>query len=70
MTNREWLNMLAHEAPDQLTEFFDAEHVDPYECSRERVEAMERALEILTMDKATLATENRKLRALLEDDGK
>ena len=31
MTNREWLNMLAAEAPDQLTAWFESEYVDPTE---------------------------------------
>ena len=28
MTNKEWLDYLAHNAPDELSEWFDAEHVE------------------------------------------
>ena len=31
MTNREYLDYLAHEAPDQLTAWFESEYVDPTE---------------------------------------
>ena len=44
MTNREWLNMLAAEAPDKLTEFFDAEHVDGGAAELEAAYAKNRAL--------------------------
>jgi len=28
MTNKEWLDYLAHNAPDELADWFDAEHVE------------------------------------------
>ena len=31
MTNKEWLDYLAHNAPDELADWFDAEHVEHQE---------------------------------------
>ena len=31
MTNKEWLDYLAHNAPDELSAWFDAEHVETEE---------------------------------------
>ena len=31
MTNKEWLDYLAHNAPDELSAWFDAEHVENQE---------------------------------------
>lgn len=31
MTNKEWLDYLAHNAPDELSDWFDAEHVETEE---------------------------------------
>lgn len=31
MTNKEWLDYLAHNAPDELADWFDAEHVETEE---------------------------------------
>ena len=33
MTNKEWLDYLAHNAPDELAAWFDAEHVETEERS-------------------------------------
>ena len=69
MTNREWLNMLAAEAPDQLTAWFESEYVDPtemlllaesYRLERDSLREQNRAMAV------TIAN----IREQLEDDGR
>ena len=67
MTNQEYLDYLAHNAPDKLAEWFESEHVDPteyivlaqaYKVERDELRESNRAMAI------TLAN----IRDTLEDD--
>ena len=67
MTNREYLDYLAHEAPDQLTAWFESEYVDPteyiilaqaYKVERDSLREQNRAMAV------TIAN----IREQLEDD--
>ena len=69
MTNREYLDYLAHEAPDQLTAWFESEHVDAtemlllaesYRLERDSLREQNRAMAV------TIAN----IREQLEDDGR
>ena len=69
VTNREYLDYLAHEAPDQLTAWFESEHVDAtemlllaesYRLERDSLREQNRAMAV------TIAN----IREQLEDDGR
>ena len=69
MTNSEYLDYLAHEAPDQLTAWFESKHVDPteyivlaqaYKVENDSLREQNRAMAV------TIAN----IREQLEDDGR
>ena len=69
VTNREYLDHLAHHAPDQLTAWFESEHVDAtemlllaesYRLERDSLREQNRAMAV------TIAN----IREQLEDDGR
>ena len=69
MTNREWLNMLAAEAPDKLTAWFESEHVDATEMLL-LAESYRLERDSLREQNRAMASTSANIREQLEDDGR
>lgn len=65
MTNKEWLDYLAHNAPDELAAWFDAEHVENQERALDGdTAALNARINELTAERDNLKANNEQLHTL------